>query len=92
MDTSPVNPETSDIVIQNVTVDSMQVNVNGEIKQIKNNLDELKSLLQNVSAENFKSGDKIYNIGTITNAVFQCRSWKKNFQHVSLPEAYRSHQ
>ena len=45
----------------------MQVNVNGEIKEIKNNLDELKSLLQNVSAENFKTGDKIYNIGTITN-------------------------
>ncbi len=79
MDISPVTPETSDIVIQNVTVDSMQVNVNGEIKEIKNNLDELKSLLQKTSTENFKSGDKIYNIGSITNAVFSAEIGKKTF-------------
>ena len=36
----------NDIGIQNVSPDSLQVNVNGEIKEIKNNLDELKSLLQ----------------------------------------------
>jgi len=36
----------NDISIQNVSPDSLQVNVNGEIKEIKNNLDELKSLLQ----------------------------------------------
>jgi len=69
----------NDISIQNVSPDSLQVNVNGEIKEIKNNLDELKSLLQNVSAENFKSGDKIYNIGTITNAVFSAEIGKKTF-------------
>ena len=79
MDTFPVTPETSDIVIQNVTVDCMQVNVNGEIKEIKNNLDELKSLLENLSAENFKSGDKTYNIGSITNAVFSAEIGKKTF-------------
>ena len=44
------SPGTADISIQNVSPDSMHVNVNGEIKEIKNNLDELKSLLQNVSA------------------------------------------
>lgn len=76
MSDSPVKAEVS---IQNVSPDSMQVNVNGEIKAIKNNLDELKSLLQNVSAENFKSGDKIYNIGTITNAVFSAEIGKKTF-------------
>ena len=57
----------------------MRVIVNGEIKEIKNNLDELKSLLQNASAENFKSGGKIYNIGTITNAVFSAEIGKKTF-------------
>ena len=36
----------NDISIQNVSPDSLQVNVNGEIKEIKNNLGELKSLLQ----------------------------------------------
>src|ERR1700733_4486265 len=79
MDTSPVTTGTSDVVIQNVTVDSMQVNVNGEVKQIKNSLDELKSLLQKVNAENFKSADKIYNIGSITNAVFSAEIGKKTF-------------
>jgi hypothetical protein len=36
----------NDISIQTVSPASLQVNVNGEIKEIKNNLDELKSLLQ----------------------------------------------
>jgi len=79
MDTSATTPGSADVVIQTVTIDSMQVNVNGEIKQIKNNLDDLKSLLQNMSAENFKSGDKIYNIGTITNATFSAEIGKKTF-------------
>ena len=34
------------IVIENVTADSMKVNVNGEVQEIKNGLEELKSLLQ----------------------------------------------
>ncbi len=75
----PGTPVTAEVSIQNISPDSMQVNVNGEIKQIKNNLDDLKSLLQNVSAQNFKSGDKIYNIGTITNAVFNAEVGKKTF-------------
>jgi hypothetical protein len=79
METSTETPGTSNVVIQNVTADGMQVNVNGEIKEIKNNLDDLKSLLQKISAENFKSGDKIYNIGTITNAVFSAEIGKKTF-------------
>ncbi len=79
MDTVPEMQETSGVVIQNVTADGMQVNVNGEIKEIKNNLDDLKLLLQNMSADNFKSGDKIYNIGTITNAVFSAEIGNKTF-------------
>ena len=60
MDTLPVTPGSPGIIVQNVTAYSMQVNVNGEIKEIKNSLEELKALLQKASAENFKSGDKIY--------------------------------
>lgn len=79
MDTSTGTSVNSEVVIQNVTAEGMQVQVNGEIKEIKNNLAELKSLLQQVSAENFKFGDKIYNIGTITNAVFSAEIGKKTF-------------
>src|SRR6185436_10294764 len=67
------------VVIENVTPDSMKINVNGEVKEIRNGLDELKTLLQNLNLENFKSGDKIYNIGTITNAVFSAEVGKKTY-------------
>ena len=32
------------VVIENVTPESMKINVNGEVKEIKNGLDELKTL------------------------------------------------
>ena len=67
------------VVIENVTADSMKVNINGEVQEIKNGLDELKSLLQKMNAEDFKSGDKIYNIGSITNATFSAEIGKKTF-------------
>lgn len=67
------------IVIEKVTADSMQVNVNGQVQQIKNGFEELKSLLRGLEAENFKSGDKIYNIGSITNASFSAEIGKKTF-------------
>lgn len=40
MSASPETPGTAEISIHNVTIDSMQVNINGGIKEIKNNLDE----------------------------------------------------
>ncbi len=67
------------VVIENVTADSMKVNINGEVQEIKNGLDELKLLLQKMNAEDFKSGDKIYNIGSITNATFSAEIGKKTF-------------
>ena len=79
MSNSPELAGAQNVVIENVTADSMQVNVNGQVQEIKNGLDELKTLLQGLNAENFKSGDKTYNIGTITNAVFSAEIGKKNF-------------
>lgn len=79
MSNSPEITPAQNIVIEKVTLDSMKVNVNGEIKEIKNGLDELKVFLKNLNSENFRSGDKIYNIGTITNAVFSAEIGKKTF-------------
>ncbi len=79
MDNLPAQPGNQQIVIENVTADNMLVNVNGELKNIRNGLDELKSLLQGIQAESFKSGDKIYNIGSITNATFSAEIGKKSF-------------
>src|SRR5450432_4826775 len=94
MSDSPATAGTPQVVIENVTADSMKVTVNGDLKEIKNNLEELKSLLKNLSAENFKSGDKIYNIGTITNAVFSAEIGKKTFNMYlcrKLTEALRDY-
>ena len=77
---NPTEPTAKqDVVIQNVTNDCIQVNVNGEVREIKNGLEELKTLLQNLNADNFKSGNKIYNINSITNATFSAEIGKKTF-------------
>jgi hypothetical protein len=68
-----------DVIIQNVTNDYIQVTANGEVQQIKNGLEELKTLLQKLNAADFKSGDKIYNINSITNATFSAEIGKKTF-------------
>jgi hypothetical protein len=94
MSNSPETPETQNVVIENVTPDSMKVNVNGEVKEIKNTLDELKVLFKSLNVENFKSGDKIYNIGTITNATFSAEIGKKTFNMYlcrKLTEALRDY-
>lgn len=79
MSNSPETSGAQNVVIENVTPDSMKINVNGEVKEIKNGLEELKTLLKNLNLENFRSGDKIYNIGSITNAVFNAEIGKKTF-------------
>ncbi len=88
------DPATQNVVIENVSPDSMKINVNGEVREIRNGLDELKALLQNLNLENFKSGDKIYNIGSITNAVFSAEVGKKTFNMYlcrKLTEALREY-
>ena len=79
MSTSQEPTAAQQVVIENVTADRMKINVNGDVKEIKNGLDELKTLLKNLNLENFRSGDKIYNIGSITNAVFSAEIGKKTF-------------
>jgi hypothetical protein len=84
--------ENRTVTIDNVTAERMSVNVDGEIKEIKNGLDDLKLLLKDISAESFKSGGKTYNIGMITNAVFNAEIGKKTFNMYlcrTLTEALR---
>lgn len=94
MSDSPSTTGTQDVIIQNVAPDIMQINVNGEVKEIKNGLDELKTLLKSLNLEDFKSGDKIYNIGSITNATFSAEIGKKTFNMYlrrKLTEALRDY-
>ncbi|MFZ2898650.1 MAG: hypothetical protein WA004_08515 [Saprospiraceae bacterium] len=58
------------IVIQNVTGSRLTLNINGEVREIQNQLDELKALLKEYKTQIFQFAEKIYNIGHIDNAIF----------------------
>ena len=79
MPTSSELTENKNVVIENVTSDKISINVNGEVQEIKNGLEDLKSLLQKLNAQSFQSGNKIYNIGTISNATFNAEIGRKTF-------------
>jgi hypothetical protein len=58
------------IVIQNVTDSTLTLNVNGEVREIQNQLAELKALLLEHQAQKVQYAEKIYNIEHITEANF----------------------
>lgn len=66
------NPSTDDprVVIQASSADTLTLNVNGEVQEIRNQLGELKTLLQNLKVQNIQYADKIYNIEHIDEANF----------------------
>ncbi len=94
MDNTTGEAANQEIVIENVQTDTITVKVNGEMQEIKNGFEELKSLLETLKADSFKSGDKIYNIGSITNASFSAEIGKKTFNMFlcrNLTEAIRDY-
>ena len=58
------------VVIQAASDNTLTLNVNGEVREIHNRLDELKTLLQNLKVQNIQYADKIYNIEHINEANF----------------------
>ncbi|MEO1652169.1 MAG: hypothetical protein AAFU64_01385 [Bacteroidota bacterium] len=71
-----------EVIIQGVPGEKIQVFVDGEIKEIQNELGELKALLQNLSIQNIQYADKIYNIEHIDEANFGFITGKKAFNEV----------
>jgi len=69
----------NNIVIQGVTDSVITLNVNGEVREIHNQLAELKGLLQNMKVQNVQYADKIYNIEHINEANFGFVTGKKAF-------------
>lgn len=67
------------IVIQNVTDSTLTLNVNGEVREIQNQLAELKALLQKHQAQKVQYAEKIYNIEHIDEANFGFLTGKKPF-------------
>lgn len=69
MDT-PKKTEKHNIVIQGVSEGSIKVQVDGEVQEIHNKLDALRELLEKLQVHRFQTADKIYNIGSISQANF----------------------
>lgn len=58
------------IVIQAVTDSTLTINVNGELKEVKNDLAEIKKMMQSLQNQHIQYADKIYNIDDINEANF----------------------
>ncbi|MFN0215048.1 MAG: hypothetical protein ACKVT2_12400 [Saprospiraceae bacterium] len=67
------------IVIQRISDSTITLNVDGEVREIHNQLAELKALLQNRQAQTVQYADKIYNIEHIDEANFGLVTGKKAF-------------
>jgi len=67
------------VVIQGVSESTLTLNVNGEVREIHNQLAELKGLLQTLKVQNVQYADKIYNIEHIDEANFGFVTGKKAF-------------
>jgi hypothetical protein len=61
----------NNIIIQGATDSTITVNVNGETQEIHRRLDDLQALLEKLQVNTIQTADKIYNIGSITNANFE---------------------
>jgi len=71
--------ETNKIVIQSVSDSTLTLNVNGTVREIHNQLADLKALLQNLKAPTVQYAEKIYNIEQINEANFGFVTGKKSF-------------
>ncbi|WP_422105406.1 hypothetical protein [Winogradskyella sp.] len=58
-------------VFKNTTKDSIEIDIDGISHTIERKLDALVKLMQDFSRNSIQTADKIYNIGTITNANFE---------------------
>ena len=58
------------IIIQEVSPNTITLNINGELCQIPCNISSLKAALQEAQSQKFQVGDKIYNISSIGEANF----------------------
>jgi|GEM_PF-1162504 len=76
----------ANITIQEVSNSTITLNVNGEIREIQNQLTELKAVLKNLDVTNIKYENKIYNIGHINEANFGIVTSSKVFNGVLTKE------
>jgi hypothetical protein len=74
------------IVIQEVTGSTISISINGQTQEIQNTLAELKRLLENQQAQNFKFFKQVFNINEITEDNFSYVIGKKAFNELLTKE------
>jgi hypothetical protein len=70
------------VVIQGITGNSITIEINGEILEIKNELTSLKAILEKHQTQTFQSAQTIYNIGQINESNFDYLTGNKAFNEV----------
>lgn len=67
------------IVIQDVKADSIILNVNGDVQEIRNDLADLKKILEQFQLKTFQQGNSTYEIAQIDEANFGFLTGKRAF-------------
>lgn len=80
----------SKVNIQSIQPETITLEVNGEIKEIQNQLEELKDLLQNMEVQKVQYAEKIYNIEHINEANFGFVTGKKAFNELFTKSVMKS--
>jgi hypothetical protein len=80
----------SKVHIQSIQPEVITLEVDGEIKEIRNQLDELKGLLQNLEVQKVQYAEKIYNIEHINEANFGFVTGKKAFNELFTKSVMQS--
>ena len=82
------------VLIQSISDSTITLSIDGEVREIQNQLAELKALLQSLQAPTIQYAEKIYNIEHIDEANFGFVTGKKAFNEQltkALIEAIREH-
>lgn len=74
------------VIIQGISDSTLTLNVNGEVREIQNQLAELKALLQNLKIHKVQYAEKIYNIEHINEANFSIVTSSRVFNGILTKE------
>lgn len=72
------------IIIQEISEDTISLNINGEMREIQNQLSELKKMLASQDKQTVQYAEKIYNIEHINEANFGLFTGKQAFNEILI--------
>lgn len=73
-------------IIKETTEEVIRLEIGGEMREIRRNLEDLLNLLKQLQINNVQTADKIYNIGSINHANFDFRLGQAIWNQALPPE------